>query len=62
MLGMINEFQIFKKVINVLKKMLLTNRHAKLIGNIRLDLALLENAIPQQDLDFLRQLVDYLYN
>lgn len=54
--------EIFKKVINVLKKMLCSNSNAKLISNIRLDQALLPNAIPEQDLDFLLQLVEYLHN
>lgn len=54
--------EIFKKVINVLKKMLTSSSHAKLLGSMRLDQALLPKAMPEQDRNFLLQLVEYLFS
>lgn len=54
--------EIFKKVINVLKKMLTSSSHANLLSNLTLDQALLPAAIPEQDFRFLLQVVEYLAN
>lgn len=53
--------QILKKVINVIKKMLKTSDHVRLLGNLRFEKAIAEDAIPPMDLQFLRHIIDYLY-
>ena len=53
--------QIFKKTINVMKKMLTTSDHVRLLSNMRFEHAIAPAAIPEKDLQFIRHLVDYLY-
>ena len=56
------QIQVFKKIINVFKKMLNTSDHAKLFTNVIFKNAILPDAIPENDLNFLRNIVDYLYS
>ena len=53
---------IFKKIVNILKKMLTTSDHVKLISNMSFDRVIQPGAIPDKDLQFIRHLIDYLYN
>ena len=53
--------QIFKKCVNVMKKMLTISDHVKITANMKFHQAIQPNAIPEKDLGFLRHLVDYLY-
>ena len=53
---------IYKKIVNVLKKMLTTSEHVKLLGNTRFELAVQPNVIPEQDIGFIRHVIDYLYS
>ena len=53
--------EIFKKVVNVLKKMLTTSDHVRLLSSLGLERALQPEAVPEKDLQFLRHIIDYLY-
>ncbi len=56
------QIQVFKKIINIFKKMLNTSDHAKLFSNVIFKNAISPDAIPEKDLIFLRSIVDYLYS
>jgi len=53
--------QIFKKIINVMKKMLTTSDHVRLLSNVRFEHAIAPGALPEKDLQFIRHLIEYLY-
>ena len=42
--------------------MINTSDHAKLFSNVIFKNAILSDAIPEKDLNFLRNIVDYLYS
>jgi hypothetical protein len=52
---------MFCKVINILRKMLSNNSHSKLLLNMRLQMAIKPDAIPEKEMTFLDQLINYLY-
>ena len=56
-----SSIQIFKKLVNVIKKLLTSSDHVKLTSNMKFEHAIQPNAIPEKDLGFLRHLVDYLF-
>ena len=52
---------VFKKIINILKKMLTSSDHVRLLSNLRFEHAIKPEAMPEKDLLFIRHIIDYLY-
>ena len=53
--------QIFKRVCKILNKILSTSDHAKLICNQKLANALQVGSMPERDLQFLHNLIEFMY-
>lgn len=56
-----SDMNIFKKVVNIVKKMLTTSDHVRLLSNMRFENAIRPEAMPEKDLQFIRHIIDFLY-
>ena len=53
---------VFKKVVNLLKKILQSSNHAKLICNVKFQQLMQPDVIGEKDLAFLRHIIDFAYS
>ena len=53
---------VFKKVVNLLKKMLSTSDHAKLLGYTKFENLIKEDYIPEKELAFIRHIIDFIHS
>jgi len=53
--------ELFKKVVNTLKKMLGTSEWSKLMVNVRFERAVKPDAIPASEMQFVHHIIQYLY-